>query len=385
MPKRAPKYSLHKPSGRARVRIKGKDIYLGDYNSRESLERYNEIVAKWLTGKCDIDREALTLSRLAIMYVDFARGYYRKDGSETAEVYCIQMALKPLIRMHGRENVGNFGPRKLKAVRDEMIRLNWARTTINASVQRINRMFRWAAENEYADAAVYQSCRSMTGLRRGRCNARETKPVQPAPQCDIDAIELYVSRQIWSMIQLQLVTGMRPGEVCMIRGCDLDQSGPVWEYRPQTHKTEHHGRQRLIFIGPRGQAILKPYLDLYPDGSLFRPDDSERARNSLRKSGRKTPMTPGHANRTRKEDPQRTPGERYQRTSYTRAISRACRLAKVPEWSPNQLRHNAATELRKQFGLEATRTVLGHSNADMTQVYAELDFDVARKIMLSSG
>jgi hypothetical protein len=61
MPKRPPKYSLHKPSGRARVRINGKDIYLGDYESRESRERYNQIVAKWLTGKCDIDREALTL------------------------------------------------------------------------------------------------------------------------------------------------------------------------------------------------------------------------------------------------------------------------------------------------------------------------------------
>ena len=51
----------------------------------------------------------------------------------------------------------------------------------------------------------------------------------------------------------------------------------------------------------------------------------------------------------------------------------------------NQLRQDAATELRKIHGLEGTRTVLGHSSTDMTQVYAEIDFDAARKIMLASG
>jgi site-specific recombinase XerC len=29
--------------------------------------------------------------------------------------------------------------------------------------------------------------------------------------------------------------------------------------------------------------------------------------------------------------------------------------------------------------------VLGHSTTDMTQIYAEIDFEAARKIMLASG
>lgn len=93
----------------------------------------------------------------------------------------------------------------------------------------------------------------------------------------------------------------------------------------------------------------------------------------------------GHGQRQRKEAHKRAPGTRYQRTSYTRAIARAGRLAGALERSPNQLRHNAATNLRKIHGLEGTRTVLGHSTTDLTQVYAEIDFDAARKIMEASG
>jgi integrase len=386
MARKPPKYALHKPSGHARVRIKGKDIYLGEYNSPESHEEYKRLLAKYFLGNLDVKHDSLSIARIAIMYVEYARSYYRKDGVQTSEIHAIQMALKPLVRLFGKEKIHAFGPRKLKLVREEMIKSDLARTTINHAIHRINRMFRWASENEYADSSVYQACKTITGLRRGRCEARESEPVIPVPIADIEAIELFVSRPIWSMIQLQLCTGMRPGEACIIRACDIDVSGPVWEYTPKSHKTEHHDRQRLIFIGPRGQEILRPYLAVRKDDEyLFRPEDAEKVRNELRKASRKSAMTPSQSLRTPKESPMRKPGERYQRTSYTRAIARACTLAKVPVWAPNQLRHNAATELRKIHGLEGTRTVLGHSSTDMTEVYAEIDYDKARKIMLASG
>jgi hypothetical protein len=34
----------------------------------------------------------------------------------------------------------------------------------------------------------------------------------------------------------------------MICPCDVDTSGPVWAYRPHSHKTQHHGRDRVIFV-----------------------------------------------------------------------------------------------------------------------------------------
>ena len=291
--RKPPKYALHKPSGQARVRINGKEIYLGEYDSPESREEYNRLLARFFLGKLDVDRDSVSISRLAVMYIDFARGYYLKDGVQTSEISIIQLALKPLVRMFGREKIHTFGPRKLKLVRDDMIQRDLARTTINKAVQRITRMLRWASENEYADGSVYQSCRCLTGLRRGRCEAREPVPVDPAPIADVEAVELFVSRPVWSMIQLQLCTGMRPGEVCIMRACDIDVSGEVWDYIPKSHKTEHHNRKRLVPIGPRGQAILRPYLAITKDSEyLFRPDSAEKVRNALRRAARKSPMLP---------------------------------------------------------------------------------------------
>lgn len=54
-------------------------------------------------------------------------------------------------------------------------------------------------------------------------------------------------------------------------------------------------------------------------------------------------------------------------------------------WSPNQLRHTAATEIRRQFGLEAAQVTLGHSNANVTQIYAERDLSKAAEIMRAVG
>ncbi len=121
MAKRPPKYALHEPTGQARVRINGKSHYLGKYDSAESHERYNVLIAKWLGGSFEADRESLTISRLSILFVEHSRQYYRKGGKETSEVHSIQTALRPLVKKCGREKVSQFGPRRLKTVRDAMI------------------------------------------------------------------------------------------------------------------------------------------------------------------------------------------------------------------------------------------------------------------------
>ena len=60
------------------------------------------------------------------------------------------------------------------------------------------------------------------------------------------------------MIQLQSLTGMRPGEVVIMRGCDLDTTGKIWTYGPARHKTEHHGIARLVYVGPQAQGVRRP-------------------------------------------------------------------------------------------------------------------------------
>jgi integrase len=54
-------------------------------------------------------------------------------------------------------------------------------------------------------------------------------------------------------------------------------------------------------------------------------------------------------------------------------------------WHPHQLRHNAATELRKEFGIEAARIILGHRSAAITEVYAEKDEQEAIEAITKVG
>ncbi len=79
------------------------------------------------------------------------------------------------------------------------------------------------------------------------------------------------------------------------------------------------------------------------------------------------------------------PGERYSSSTYCDAIARACVKAGVPGWHPHQLRHNSGTRLRREFGIETARTVLGHTSAAMTELYAEADAAKAREAAAKLG
>ena len=77
-------------------------------------------------------------------------------------------------------------------------------------------------------------------------------------------------------------------------------------------------------------------------------------------------------------------GDVYPVRSYRQAVERAAERAGVEHWTPQRLRHTKATDIRKDFGLDAAQAVLGHRGAKITEIYAELDKEkaatVARKI-----
>ncbi len=273
-------------------------------------------------------------------------------------------------------------------------------------------MFRWAVENELVPVAVHQALTAVDGLRKGRTAAREKPPVGPVPDERVDATLPHLPPVVADMVRVQRLTGMRPQEVVGMRPDDIDRSDPeCWVYKPSRHKGEHHGRDRVVFLGPKSREILAGYLAECGAGPLFSPRRSESQRNSERREGRRTPLWPSHTRRGRKARPGRVPGESYTRDSYRRAIARACdrafphpTLAKVADgdlsesqraeldawrkahrWHPHQLRHSCATEIRRRFGLEASQVILGHAELGVTQVYAERDLSRAREIMSQVG
>lgn len=248
-------------------------------------------------------------------------------------------------------------------------------------------MFKWGVSRQLLPASTYHALASVEGLRKGRSAAREPQPILPVDDATVDATLPHLSQVVADMVRFQRLTGCRPGEVCQLRPMDLDRTGEVWSYRPGSHKTEHHGRERVIFVGPKAKALLVKYImGRDPAACCFSPAESEQKRLELRHAARKTPLRYGNRPGTnRKRRPIRAPSDHYTKDSYYRAIRRATDKAGLPPWAPNRLRHTRATQVRKQFGLEAAQVVLGHSKADVTQVYAERDMGLAASIMAKIG
>lgn len=388
---RFPSYCHHKASGQAVVRLANRDIYLGRYGSPGSREKYERLISEWasvhLGPSHQIDLGSLINSdtricELFVAYLGYAKTYYVKNGKPTNETQNMIQAMRPVTELYTTIQVADFGPMALKVVRERMIEQNLSRKVINARVNRIRRIFKWGVENQIVEPAVLQALQAVAPLKSGRSKARETDPIRPVPIEYVEAVKPRVSRQVAAMIDLQLLTGMRPGEVVLMRTCDLDMSGPTWAYRPQTHKTEHHGIERLICLGPKAQEVARPFLRIHAQAYLFRPIDAVHEMNRLR---RKRAKSPGNSKRSRKRKPLKSPGEHYTSQSYCYAIHKACKLAEIPCWGPNRLRHTAATNLRKEFGIEAARVILGHTSAAMTEVYAEMDRTKAADIMSQVG
>lgn len=364
------------------VAIDGQEFELGRYGSASSHNKYDQLVTEWIANGRALPasrrNQTLSVKKLVAAYRRFAKRYYR--GSTEAEN--LEHTFKPLVALYGSLLASNFGPLKLKAVRQKMIEADICRNEINKRIGRVKRIFRWATENELISPSVFHGLQSVRGLARGRTEARESEPVRPVPEAFVDALKPHAPPQIWAMIELQRLTGMRPGEVTIMRSCDLDTSGAVWIYIPAQHKTAYHGHSRQIYLGPRAQAVLRSWLRPETMEYLFQPKEVMEAIRALRHTERKTPLSCGHRpGNNVKVKPKKSPGASYKTQAYGRAIVTACDKAGVPRWHPHQLRHNAATWLRKEFGLDVARVVLGHRSPAITEQYAEIDFGKAQEIM----
>ena len=263
---------------------------------------------------------------------------------------------------------------------------------INARVKRIRRMFRWAVENELVPASVLHGLSAVAPLKRGRTEASESAPVQPVARAVVVDTLAVLRPLLADMVQLQLETGMRPGELLVMRGCDIDMTGAIWLYRPAAHKTQHHGHERIVPIGPKGQMIVRRHLTTDTQEYLVSPRELMEERAATLRADLKSKVQPSQRDR-REKRPKKRPGTVYTVASHGRAIAEAIKRhnkAKpknehIPHWHPHQLRHLRALELKREFGLDVARACLGHRSPVVTEMYATLDVARAAEAMAKLG
>jgi integrase len=374
----------------ARTKINGQWVHLGRYGSEESQARFRQLAAEFaasLQAAPAPNDDTTTIVELLAGYFQFAEVYYASNPNRVAYT---KRLIRIVRELYADVPVNDFGPKKLKAVRQVFIEQGWVRKKVNEATRDVIAMFSWGVEQELVPGSVVHALREVRGLRKGRSEAPESKRIRPVPQADVNATCEHLPPVLGDMVTVQELTGCRPAEVCTMTPGEIDRSGEVWLYRPEHHKTAHLDHDRVIAIGPKCQQVLKRYLLRADDSPCFSPKEAMRQRLEQQHAERKTPLSYGNKPDERKRQALLDSlGDRYDVPTYRRAIHRACdRAFPAPEgtkgrelekwrsehrWSPNRLRHTRATEVRQHYGLDAVQAVLGHRHARISEVYGELN------------
>ena len=397
---RHPALQFHKASGKAVVRLGGKDFYCGKYGTQTAQVEYDRVLAEWLAAGRPTSWTKLadiSVAELLVRYLDFAVGHYRPTSTE---IDAVKLAIRPLKELYSHTPVASFGPQSLKTVRQQWVNKGLARKHINARVNRIRRVFKWGVEEELIHPSVLVGLQSLGGLKPGQGGVKDPVPRGAVEESVFRATLPHLRPQIAAMLELMWHTGARPSEIYGMKTKDLDRSVNPWRFQPAHHKTEHLGHSRILFFGAESQKVLTPWLRANPEEFVFQPKESVAAmRAALKTAGR----TDGDRARsaalkrragavarkgktgTAKPVSNRLASERYTHRRVSNAVRRACLKCQIPHWTPYELRHAACTRIEAALGIEVARKVLGHKSTAMTRNYLHADELGASAAMLHLG
>jgi integrase len=331
----------HRPSGQDRVVWNGKTIYLGKHGSPEADANYRRVVRNIMEiGVAEVEPSEVTVRFLADRFLVHTRESFPPTSKEPM---AYERAMHLLIEQLGDLAAEAISPAKFVGMRDAWVKRGVSVRTVNKHHNQVLAAFRWGVTVELVPATVWYALQAVPKLKPNRTSAKAPRVVEPVPWAHIEAIREHVRPQVWAMIQVHWLTGMRSGELLEMTPGQIVNG----TYRPGRHKNAWRGHVREIPLGPRALEVLAPWLEgKGPDDRIF-------------------------------------PG--YSSQSYGRAVSRACELAGVPHWHPHQIRHAYATRVRESHGLDAAQAVLGHKTARVTEIYAAKSTGLAKKVVDELG
>lgn len=407
MPKVAlPKFRVHAARRQfcvdvPRVGQRAQRVYLGRDEAAARAE-YDRIVMPMLHGrppalevKADANKEApapAKVVRVVKVLADYIR-YLRARQPTTHGHYVHEDHVGPMARLVrdviGFEEAATLKSTQIEKAFDAMVRQGWALATIRKRTLAFRNVIKRAVKDEVLPERVIAAFDLADRVDECTKGVKQALKRRPADLADVRRTQEHCTQSVRDMIELMVVTGCRPTEVFRMRAVDIDTAGPVWKYTPVTHKTQHHGKTRVIYIGPKGQQVLARYFGRgRVDLPVFSPKLSEVERREAMHAARTTRLSCGNRPGThRKASPERTPGTAWNGSSFGHAIEAAQTRAGIEtKWCAYQIRHLSLTAFRAAGSLDATAVLAGHSSTKITdEIYAQRDEAKALELVARVG
>jgi len=371
----------------------GKRIYHGAWGSPEAKKSYDRFIAALLenpTLPLRMGADGVLISELAAGFVE----YVESRNMDKTDVGHFKRAVGFLVEVYGKFSVNEFSPKKLKAVRNQMVKAGTlSRPMINLYVRKIRSVFSWGTEEEVVNSNVVHAIREVKALRKGEQGTFEPPPRKNVPDDVVRRTLPFLPATVSAMIQIQRMLGTRPSEVFNMRVGDIDRTrgNGLWYYVPAHHKTEQHIGEKPMPLGKPEQKILAPFLEgKTAEQAIFSPAQAQAERNAERRANRKTKRTPSQKMRDAKRAAKpKQYREFYDKHTYNRAVAYAITKANrhlqegekpIPKWSPYALRHAAATETSRTAGKDKAKALLAHRSIRTTEIYDHSDLEVREEL-----
>lgn len=383
-----PAYCLHRATDQAYCTLregkKRRVVYFGQFGGEQSLLQYSTLLRSLHFTEATVAAAVaearsriptsvslpsslpLTVQRLYNLFQQWAPTHYRlPTGGLSREIDNYRDSFREILDLFGSRPVSTLSRSDLSAVRQRMIDRKLSRKVINQRIGRVVRVFVWGGDEDrgLVPDTVAAAFRLLKPLQPFRSEAAEREPVQAVPAADLAKVLAVAHPVLRDMLRLQLLTGMRPNEVRRLQKGMVQKRGRYLQVAfGAAHKMAYKGKSRICLLGPQACVLVRFWLRLTKDPSdhLFRPQNAPKAKGRVLSS-------------------------HYSKDAYILAVHRACVKAGVPNFGPNRVRHLAATEIRRQFGLEAAQVVLGHSSYRTTERYAAPVSELAERVAKKRG
>ncbi len=292
---------------------------------------------------------------------DYATRYRQPDGRPSAEVDCFNCVIRLLREHFGTTTADDFGPLRLRVVREAMIAAGWSRRWINRQVGRIRLIFRVGVSWEMVRPDVVVALKTLPALVAGETSAPERPRRQAVNPDDLEAVRALLNERQRDIFDLLLLTGARPGERLSLTTGMIERQGEIWRADLVQHKTAHKGKTRTLFFNTTAQAILAKYLLADLDQRLF-PVRRSTFGTAVKRA---CEVAFGMPEELRKPDRSLPVEERAE--IRRKAMEWRQRHVFTPHW----LRHTVATRLADTMSTEGAQRLLGHATRAMTEHYSK--------------